>query len=265
MIRALLKRAIVQQAGLLGLLSLGLFFFEWALVWVAARLDISSSFREMFEALLPPMVVDTMFSQFGFATFEGAVSFGYQHPLALIAAIAMVVVVATRPAQERETGFLDLILARPITRARYLAAHGLLVSVASLLPPIALLAGGAFGLVLVGAPAGVSWTGYLPSAAAMALLLLAVGAYSLLFATGATRRGVATAQAVGVTLLLYWLDFMGDYWDTLQTARLFSPFHYFDPAGAASSGIPFHDAAVLAGIAAVATGTAFFNFRRQDL
>ncbi|MFH1764960.1 MAG: hypothetical protein ABIF09_12295 [Gemmatimonadota bacterium] len=209
--------------------------------------------------------MDTILGQFGFTSFGGAMSFGYQHPMSLFAGIAMVTVMATIPVHERETGLLDLVLARPLPRARYLTATALLVFLAAILPPLALLAGGALGLAVVSAPEAVTWTGYLPSATGMALLLLAIGAYVLLFATGAKRRGTAIAQAVGMTLLFYWLDFMGDYWDLLQTARLLSPFHFFDPAEAARSGLPLRDVAVLGGIFLAATAGAFVNFRRQDL
>ena len=265
MIRTLVIRAFRQHAGLLGVLSLGLFLFEWALVWVADRMGMGPGFRQLMGTLLPPEVVDTIFSQFGFASFDGTISFGYQHPMALIAAIAMVTVVATLPAHERETGLLDLVLARPLPRTRYLTASALLVLFAATLPPLALLAGGALGLSVVEAPEAVSWTEFIPSAAALALLLLSVGAYTLLFSTGAKRRGTAIAQAVGITLLFYWLDFMGDYWDLLETARLLSPFHFFDPAEATRSGIPLQDVAVLGGIVLAATVGAFVNFRRQDL
>jgi ABC-type transport system involved in multi-copper enzyme maturation permease subunit len=265
MIRALFLRSLRQHAGLLGVLSLGLFLFEWAIVWVAARIDMGPGFRQLLGTILPPNVVETIFGQFGFASFGGAVSFGYQHPLALIAAIAMVMVMATLPAHERETGFLDLVLAKPIPRARYMAASGLLVCLGAVLPALSLLAGGALGLAVVEAPEPVTWIHYLPSAGAMALLLLTVGAYSLLFSTEAKRRGIAVAQGVGVTLLFYWLDFMGDYWDLLDTARLLSPFHFFDPALAAASGIPARDAMVLVAVFLAATGGAFINFNRQDL
>jgi len=265
MIRTLVMRGIRQHAGLLGVLSLGLVLFEWALVWVASRIEMGPSFRQMLGTLLPAGVVDTIVGQFGFASFGGAVSFGFQHPMSLFAGIAMVTVMATIPAHERETGLLDLVLARPLPRARYLTASALLILLAAVLPPLALLAGGALGLAVVTAPEAVTWTGYLPSATGLTLLLLAVGAYVLLFATNAKRRGIAIAQAVGITLLFYWLDFMGDYWDLLETVRLLSPFNFFDPAAAAQSGIPLRDIAVLGGIVVAATAAAFGNFNRQDL
>ena len=262
---SLLTRGLHQHARLLGILSAGLFLFEWALVWVATRIDMGPGFRQILGSLLPPDVVEIIFGQFGFASFEGAVSFGYQHPMALTGAMAMVVVMATLPALERETGFLDLVLSRPLTRIRYLTAAVLLMGVTAVLPPLALLSGGAVGLYVVDAPAGVTWSRYLPAGVMLGLLLLAVGSYTLLFATEARRRGTAVAQTVGVTLLFYWLDFMGDYWDLLETARALSPFHYFDPASVSSQGISLGDAAVLGMVGVACCTGAFFNFRRQNL
>ncbi len=265
MIRALFLRGVRQHLGLLGLICLGLALFEWAIVWAAARLGMGADFRNILTAFLPPNVVDTVFSQFGFASFEGALSFGYQHPLTLIAAVALVTVMGTLPAHERETNLMDLILTRPLPRGRYLGAHVLLLLFAAILPPLALLMGGLMGLAAVDAPQAVAWTRYLPSAGALVLLLLAIGAYVLLFSSGAKRRGTAVAQAVGITLVFYWLDFMGDYWDLLETARFLSPFHYFDPATAAEGGISAGSVVVLLGIFASATAGAFLNFHRQDL
>ncbi len=265
MIRALFWRGLRQHLGLLAILSLGLVLFEWAIVWVAARMGMGSGFRDLLATLLPPDMLDPILGQFGLASFGGTLSFGYQHPLSLIAAIAMVTVMATIPAHERETGLVDLILSRPLTRSRYLTGHVLLVFVAAMLPPLALLAGGALGLAVTEAPETVVWSRYIPSAGSLALLLLAIGAYVLLFSTGAKRRGTAVAQAVGITLVFYWLDFMGDYWDLLETARYLSPFYYFDPAVAANSGLPSRDLAVLLSVSALGTAGALLNFRKQDL
>ncbi len=265
MMRALLLRGLRQHAALLLALGAGLFLFECAVVWVAARIDMGPGFREFLAALLPPDVMEVIFTQFGFGSFRGTVSFGFQHPFTLVAALAMVTVMATVPAQEREAGFLDLILARPLPRHTYLAAWALLVLFTAAFAPLVILAGVALGLAVVELPEPVEWTAYLPSLGALALLLAAVGGYALLFATGARRRGVAVAQVVGITLLFYWLDFMGEYWDLLETARRLSPFHYFDPARVAETGIPPGDALVLGGIAVAAITLAFLNFRRQDL
>jgi ABC-type transport system involved in multi-copper enzyme maturation permease subunit len=264
-IRALFLRNLRHHAVPLAAASAGLFLFELLLVWVAARLDTGPGLRQFLEALLPPDVRDVIFGQLGLASFSGAVSFGLQHPFTMVGAIAMVVTAATVPAAERETGYLDLILGRPVPRWRYLTAVALLVAFASLLLPGALLGGAAAGISLVDAPGELPWTRYAPAAAGLALLLLCVGAYTLLLATDARRRGVAVGRAVAFTLAFYWMDFMGAYWDVLVHARRMSPFHYLDPAGAVESGLSAGHVLALAG-ATVALGVAaFWSFRRQDL
>jgi ABC-type transport system involved in multi-copper enzyme maturation permease subunit len=266
MIRALFFRSIRQHAVLLAMLCLSLFLLEFFLVWVAAQMDLGPEFRQLLETILPPEITEMIFGQFSFSSFEGAVAFGYQHPFSLVACIAMIVVAVTIPAAEREKGLLDLFLARPVPRTRYLLATLSFFLFSALLLPMALLGGTAVGLRVVDTPSEVGWLEYLPSALVLALLLLSLGSLTLLLATGARRRGVAVAQGVGLTLLFYWLDFMGEYWEVLETARKGSPFFYFDPGMAAmGSEFPATDFLVLGAITALASSMAFLNFQRQDL
>ena len=266
MIQALLFRSIRQHAVLLAVLCFFLFLLEFFLIWVAAQMDLGPEFRQLLETILPSEIAEMAFGQFGFSSFEGAVAFGYQHPLSLVACIAMIVVAVTLPTSEREKGLLDLFLARPVPRTRYLLAtlHFFLLS--ALLLPMALLAGTTVGLWVVETPSEVGWLEYIPSALALAVLLLSLGSLTLLLATNARRRGVAVAQGVGLTLLFYWLDFMGEYWEVLKTARKASPFFYFDPGRAAmGSGFPSTDLLILGAITVLASSMAFLNFQRQDL
>ena len=266
MIRALLWRNLRQHAVLLTVLFLAMVLVEFFLVWVSAQMDMGPEFQALLEAFLPPEITEVIFSQFGFTSFEGAVAFGYQHPFSMVGSIAMVVVAATLPAAEREKGYLELFLARPLPRTRYLVSIIIFVALAAVVLPLGLLMGTALGLRFVEAPTEVAWMTYAPTALAMALLLLAIGSYTLLLATGARRRGIAVAQGVAFTLLFVWLDFMGDYWDALVYARKASPFFYFDPRQASfGTGLSNTDVLVLASIAVLASGTAILNFRKQDL
>jgi ABC-2 type transport system permease protein len=265
-IRALLRRNLRQHAVLLAVLFLSLVLVEFFLVWVSAQMGIGPEFQRFLEAFMPPEITEMIFVQFGLTSFEGAVAFGYQHPFSMVASIAMIMVAATIPAAERERGTLELFLARPVPRGRYLLSALLFMAITAVLLPLGLLTGTVLGLRSVQVTTSASWWSYLPAAMAMVLLLLAIGAYTLLFATGARRRGVAVAQAVALTLLFYWLDFMGDYWDALTYARKASPFFYFDPARASfGAGVSSGEIAVLGSAALLASLLALFNFRNQDL
>lgn len=266
MIRAFFLRNLRQHAVLLTVLFLALVLVEFFLVWAAAQMDMGPEFQRLLEAFLPPEITEVIFSQFGMTSFEGAVAFGYQHPFSMVGSIAMVIVAATLPAADREKGYLDLFLARPVPRSRYLLSILLFVGLAAVLLPLALLLGAGLGLKFVESPVEIGWMTYTPATFAMVLLLLTVGSYTLLFATGARRRGIAVAQGVAFTLLFYWMDFMGDYWDALVYARKASPFFYFDPRQASfGDGLSPTDATVLATVTVLASAAAFWNFRNQDL
>lgn len=266
MIRALTWRNLRQHALLLSILFLSMILLEFFLVWVAVQMNIGPEFQRFLEGFLPSEVTEMIFGQFGLTTFEGAVAFGYQHPFSLVASIVMVTVAATLPAAERERGYLEVFLSHPVPRARYLLSTLIFVVLVSLAMPLGLLIGTALGLKVVESPSGLSWTEYVPAAGALALLLLAIGGYTLLLATGSHRRGIATAQGVAFTLLFYWLDFMGGYWQALAYARRASPFFYYDPARASvGSGISPMEIGILGGITVTTSLLAFLNFERQEL
>ncbi len=236
------------------------------MVWVAAQMDTGQGLQAFLTQVLPPNMRDILFEQFGVGTFAGTVAFGYQHPLFLVALVAFVVTAGTIPAAERETGFLDLVLARPVPRRSYLLATLFLVVTGAVVLPLAILAGAATGLATTeGVPAAVAWTNYVLPAAALALLLLAMGGLSLLAGASQRRRGPATGKVVALVLIFYWLDFIGPLWDPLEQARWVSPFSYFDPAGSVAGGLAGRDIAVLLGVFAATTAAAFWEFQRQDL
>jgi ABC-2 type transport system permease protein len=199
-------------------------------------------------------------------SFPGAVAFGFVHPVTIVAAAAFVVVAATIPAAERESGLLDLVLARPVPRGRYLLSVALMLVVGAVLLPLALFAGAAFGLGIVTVEERLPLVRYAPAAAGLGFLLLAVGGYSLLFAAGAKRRGPAIGRAVGLTLAFYVVEFLADFWEPLDRIRWLSPFHYYKPiAAAVVPHTPPENPLVLLAAFVVLVAAAHFRFRRQDL
>ena len=266
MIRALTLRQLRHQRALFAAVWLGLAALEWLLVVVVARIEMGPGIRALFEQFLPPAIRVLFGSLLGSASFGGLVAFGFTHPAGLVAAIGFIVVVATLPAGERESGILELILSRPVPRVRYLAAVVLLLVVAAVVLPLGLLAGAALGLQQVDNPDELSWTRYVYASTGLTCLLLAIGGYTLYFATGASRRGRAVALAVGWTVTLLWIEILAQLWAPLERVRWISPFHYYDPMGyVVAAGAPLYHPAVLLGVFVVATAAAFRRFHRQDL
>ncbi len=265
MIGALVARHLRQHAVLLLAVALGPALFEIVLVNAAALVESGAGFRALL-GQLPAVFQETLSSYIGVLSFSSMVALGFQHPVTLAAGTAAVVVLATLPAGERDTGMLDLILSRPVSRRVYLAAVLAAVVVAALLPPAALLAGSAIGLVLVDVPGELPASQYLVATAELAVLLLAASGWTLLLACTSRRRGRAIAQSAGFALTAYILEFVAEVRQGLGWIRWASPFHYFKPIPAAVlSQWSWRDPAVLLGIFVVTVALAAWSFQRRDV
>lgn len=264
MIRALAGRHLYHQRWLLAALVAGVFGMEVLLVLIAQSFTQGPGLEQLLTALPGPLRAFIQ-GQIGELSFAAFVAFGFQHPAVLTMTLAYVVLAATVPAAERESGLLDLFLARPVPRSRYLLAVLTGVVLGASVLPLAQLGGAALGLALVEVADEPSWTRYVGSALGQALLLLAWGGVALFFATGAARRGPAVARVLGAILVLYVVEAFAGMYAPLRTVRWASPFHWFQPteAGARSGGTV--GTGLLATLAAVSIALAFVRFQRRDV
>ncbi len=266
MIGALFRRNLRHAARVLAVLMLGLAAFEVLLALGVVRLEQSADVRALVERLMPPVVRQLVGEPLALLSFGGGLAFGFAHPVVLIACGAFVVAAATIPAAERETGLLDLILARPVARPAYLAAVLGLVAVGAVLMPAALVAGAALGTALADPAAPLPASRYVPAAAQFAVLLLGMGGLTLAFASGARRRGPAVARSVGVLVASLMLEVLGDFWPPLATIQWLSPFHYYAPIPAVTERATSPlGVAVLAAFAAASVAVAFARFSKTDV
>lgn len=264
---ALLRRLVRHHLALLLAIAGGIGLLEVLLAYFGERIAAGPGFQAMLAEIMPREVQRLLVSEMGVVTLDGALAFGFQHPLVLVATIAFVVVAATVPAAERESGFLDLVLASPVSRGRYLAPVLALAAVGAVVFPVALLAGAAVGLALVvDDPSGTTWTTFLPAALLMTLLLLAVAGLTLLVVAGAERRGPVAGRVAALLFVLYWIDVLAFLWEPLERIERFSPFHWYRPVDAMRAGSTGVGAgAVLGGIFVVATVLAVVRFQRRDV
>src|SRR5258707_15556836 len=99
-------------------LSMGIVLagFQLILIVVAQSIQKSGGFAEL-SSLLPSWVREMLGpSLASFLSFAGIVSVGYFHLAVIGSLVALSITVSTMPASEIETGFMDLILSRPLAR-----------------------------------------------------------------------------------------------------------------------------------------------------
>ena len=266
MIPALLRRQVQHHLKLLMAVGGGLAAIFSFLIWISSQIEFNSAFITVIETLLPPALSEMMLSQFSVISFGAFLGFGFQHPVVLVSSIAFMVIAGSIPAAERENGLLDLIMARPLSRGQYIASIIIMVAASAGILAAVLLATVFVGLQIIKHPEELPWTDYIQPSIAFALLMAAIGGYTLLLSSAAQRRGQAVARAVGLTLALFFVEVIADQWEPMARLRWISPFHYFDPIqAAAGSGLEVFQVMVLLVIFVASSFSAIWIFRRRDL
>jgi ABC-type transport system involved in multi-copper enzyme maturation permease subunit len=249
----------------LGLLLAG---FQFLLTQIAAYLLRTSAFGQL--SMLVPDFIRSLAgpSTLAFMSFAGIVGFGYFHPIVIAAVVALMIAIATEPAAEVETRFVDLTLARPLTRTNVITRTLLVLAVA--------------GFTVLGLMMGGTWTGLAcctpvdaprPSPRLIAALAISLAAImvcwagvTLAIAAAARRRAAAGAVAGVCTLAAYLLDYVGRAWEPARAASVLSPFHYFEPMSlVAGQPLSAGDLSVLVGIGTISTAVAYIVFARRDI
>ena len=174
---------------------------------------------------------------------------------------------AVSVAADVEAGTIELLMVRPVSRARLLAER-----TAALVTGTVLVTAAATAAVAVGVAAtprlhemvslgGVAAAGVL----GLGLALCIAGPVLAVSAAGRHR-----SQVVGATILFgavgFAVNFVAQAWPTVAALRFFSPFHYYNPADALVSGtVPVGSLAVLLAVFAVGMVAAGWLLERRDL
>lgn len=265
MIIALVRRNLRHQRWLLIGLVLGLIAWALLLIRVGAEFASGTQLQQLLD-LMPPFVRNLIGSQIGAASFPAFVAFTFQHPAVIGLSLAFSVVAGTMPAGERDAGTLDLLLARPLPRAHYIASVVLTILVDGIILSASILTGIIIGLAIVDAPEELPWTRYVVSAVSFLLLNLAIAGSALLAAVLSPRRGTAVAWMVALVFVLYVVEVLADLWSPLASVRWMSPFHYFKPVSAVIEGhAPVRNPVILIGIFILTSGGAIAHFDRREI
>lgn len=253
------RRAIIGWAvGIAAFIAVYLAFYP-----SIANNQAGMDFIEQFTADLPAGLLSTLGWQ-DFASGAGyldAVVYSAYVPLLVIMFAA---VLGNRAiAAPEEAGTLDLLLANPISRRRFVAER-----FAALIAAV-LAVGFVVWLVVLAFNAGLDMgvpVGNLTAATA-GLTLLGAAFGSLALAVGAATGRRATVFAVTAALAAgtYLLRALGAQVEAINSLRWLSPFHYYLGGDPLRTGFDAGHLLVLGGITAVLAAVAIFAFGRRDV
>ena len=262
----LLSLSLKRARTLLIATGLLLAAFQVLLVLIASSIhpskfeDLASLLPPFVRALLGPAVASVM-------SFSGIVCLGY-FDLAIVAALlALIIALATLPASEVETGFADLILARPLRR-HWIITRTIALVLLSILMMLALMMAGTWAGLATLAPDDAQWPSPLmigSLALNLGLLMLCWGGVAMAFGA-ACRRSVASATTGLLALTALLLDLAGRLWPPAERFAWLSPFRYFIPFDLVmGTALPVENILVLWAIATTGFTMAYFLFSQRDI
>ena len=196
----------------------------------------------------------------------GYLAIAYREPVYLIIILSFVIASSSNAiAKEIEKGTIFLLLSRPVSREQYLFSK----LAATILGIILLLCFAIFGTWLGSMAFGVGHIDYgiLTQIQLNGLFLaLSVAGISYLISSISTEGGKALALSSGVTVLMFFIEFLADSLPAINWIGFVSVFHYYDPSRLVNTeSSSFTNLLILILIALTGLFTSTVLFKKRDI
>ena len=223
--------------------------------------QLASLLPDFMRQMLGPSVIALL-------SFSGIVCLGYFHLAIIGALIGLVVALATEPAGEIETQFMDLVMAHSMPRHWIITRTLLLILGCTAFVLTAMMLGTWIGLHWLAPKEAIQPA--MRTARSLicnlGVLLLCWGGVTLAMTSLARRRSVPASIVGLLALSSYLVDYLARVWKPARSVSWLSPFHYFNAIDFLTSGtLPPRDIWILTGTAVCGFGLAYVLFSRRDL
>ena len=247
----------------------GLLFITAALMFFMMGLMIGPMYTLIDDAMAGladsfPEVLLSLFGGGDMSTPEGFYqieTFGMMAPIAVM--VATVTIGSRALAGEEENRTMGLLLANPVRRSAVLLQKTLTMILYGFAVGLATFAGVAGGSLLGGL--GMSIGNIAATSLLVTLVGLAFGAFALALSAATGRVRVAVFGTVGVALVLFVLNALLPFNDSLVGYAKISPFYYYLTSDPLMNGMNWGHGAVLTTLVVVLVALAVVLFQRRDL
>jgi ABC-2 type transport system permease protein len=239
-----------------------------AIGWGALIPIFYTTFQDLFQGLIQSGFPEN-FLNFGSGslfTLPGSITLGFEHPIGIgLVAIFAVGAAANAVAGERETGTLEVLLARPLSRRRMYASVGAGVKIAVAMVLAMLLVGNLLSIFLLGVDNEID-VAYIPLVWIVGILMWgAFAAFSLAASVSFDRRAPALAVSLAYLGVNYFLEILGTFLPDLEWTQEYSLFHHFNPGEILTGNLDPVDIVIFAVALVLPIIWALVVFPRRDL
>ncbi|MFJ5547457.1 ABC transporter permease subunit [Streptomyces sp. NPDC093225] len=261
--------ALHRRRRMLAVLVVGMVLFETLIVVVANTFAPGQLFSGAGKG--PPSAFRAFSGSGGdvsLASFPGLLGAGLVHPFWIAMQLTAIgSLAAAAVAGEVESGTIELVMARPVSRDRLLAERAAALGLAVLALNAAATVTVALGVRLCPAihrevpVGGVFAAGVMGCAFALCL-----AGPALAVSAGGRRRSQVVGATIAVGAVGFAVNFIALAWSPAAPLRYVSPFHYYTPGDALARGqVLWPELGVLAGVGAAGLALAVVLLRRRDL
>lgn len=164
---------------------------------------------------------------------------------------------------EQESGLMDLVMANPVRRRRVvleraLAMTAFIVGLATVAGVVVVVAGSFFDLE-------VSLNRLLAATVGVVLLVVLHGLVAIAVGSASGQRSTAVGVATAVFAAGYLLNALAGLVDSMEPARLASPYHHAIGTNPLLNGWPLGNLLVLVGLCAAVLALSVVLFERRDV
>ena len=222
---------------------------------------IAALFPDFVRQLLGSTLITVM-------SFRGIACLGYFHVAIMTVLVGMAIAIATEPAAEVETRFLDFVLAHPLSR-QWIIFRSILLLTGCIAAVVTAM--------MLSTRASLHWLAAPENSRAvfdvvpilslnLAAILVCWGAIAMVPAAVVHRRSVAAAIAGFLAAASSITDLVSQVWQPLKGVARLSPFHYYNALSLITgSAVPGRDLMILACVAGICFVVSFLLFCRRDL
>ncbi len=263
----LLRRLLKRHWFFLTVIGLLLAGFQVLICTIVSSINIEGAISEISQSL-PPFMQALISEEFALGlSSRGLIVFAWNHPVVLALLAAPMMLLASRAiAGEIEAGTMELLLSQPLARSAYLTTQIIFAFVVLLALAGMMLLGVYLGLSLFNLHQVLPWPTFLPVAANLVSLQIAIYSVTLLLSATAREGGRVVTVALLFVLVSYLVQAVARLWPKIQFLSTYTIFNYYSPQQIVLNNLtPWRNMLILLGVGIVSGGLGWWKFMRRDI